>query len=207
MNSPMGFCVADVKPLVSLGRDDLMETGFIPADLFGPILMNITQVIGMDFMSNLVCPPSGWDACFNSSEAITTSPSFAPDVCKWTPNPGSFIVVALSRLDTISIEDEDEDEGEGECEGECLNASDIAGLALLGLCCCGIPAIVIKKIRGGNFTGGGSRGFGGGSDDSSFEGSSEDFSMDGADGGGGGGDGGGGDGGGDGGGGGGGGGD
>ena len=57
-------CVASLTPKFDATRDDLMSTGFIPAQVAWPLQVEVTQIYGQDFNPALICqpPPPGVDA-------------------------------------------------------------------------------------------------------------------------------------------------
>lgn len=66
-------------------RDDMMGTGFIPADFISPISLTIYRVDGSDFIDTTtgvppvgVCPPNGWDA--EKNEPAWTPVDPFPDI-------------------------------------------------------------------------------------------------------------------------------
>ncbi|CAJ1400652.1 unnamed protein product [Effrenium voratum] len=50
-------CAAQISPKIDATRDDLLNTGFIPADFTWPIHVKITEVSGTDFGPQ-ICPPT-----------------------------------------------------------------------------------------------------------------------------------------------------
>jgi len=50
-----------LDPPHNLNRDDLMDTGFWPADYTGPLRVSIFGITGTGFEPSSLCPPSGWD--------------------------------------------------------------------------------------------------------------------------------------------------
>mmetsp|Transcript_43797 Transcript_43797/g.81763 ORF Transcript_43797/g.81763 Transcript_43797/m.81763 type:complete len:631 (+) Transcript_43797:60-1952(+) len=51
-------CAIQISPKIDATRDDLLNTGFIPADFTWPIQVNITSITGTDFDPSTICPPS-----------------------------------------------------------------------------------------------------------------------------------------------------
>ncbi|CAJ1400649.1 unnamed protein product [Effrenium voratum] len=50
-------CVASLTPKFDATRDDLMSTGFIPAQVAWPLQVEVTQIYGQDFNPALICQP------------------------------------------------------------------------------------------------------------------------------------------------------
>jgi len=50
-----------LDPPHNLNRDDLMDTGFWPADYASPLRVSIFDVTGTGFEPSSLCPPPGWD--------------------------------------------------------------------------------------------------------------------------------------------------
>merc|ERR1711865_413134 len=53
-------------------RDDLMSSGFIPADYVSPIELEISQIVGPEFAQSVICPPAGWSPNPSSSNVSWT---------------------------------------------------------------------------------------------------------------------------------------
>jgi len=51
-------CNFQFSPKINANRDDLMNTGFIPADFTWPIHVNITSITGVDYDASKICPPN-----------------------------------------------------------------------------------------------------------------------------------------------------
>eukprot|EP00928_Gymnodinium_smaydae_P027800 TRINITY_DN21381_c0_g1_i1.p1 TRINITY_DN21381_c0_g1~~TRINITY_DN21381_c0_g1_i1.p1 ORF type:complete len:663 (-),score=97.44 TRINITY_DN21381_c0_g1_i1:148-2091(-) len=51
-------CYINYAPPVGFARDDLMSSGFVPADHVGPILVNFTRLVGADLAPSRICPPA-----------------------------------------------------------------------------------------------------------------------------------------------------
>jgi len=50
-------CNVMMSPKIDAARDDLMNTGFAPAQVAWPITVTITHLSGPDFTPSLICPP------------------------------------------------------------------------------------------------------------------------------------------------------
>eukprot|EP00442_Polarella_glacialis_P005445 CAMPEP_0115048028 /NCGR_PEP_ID=MMETSP0227-20121206/318_1 /TAXON_ID=89957 /ORGANISM="Polarella glacialis, Strain CCMP 1383" /LENGTH=304 /DNA_ID=CAMNT_0002431361 /DNA_START=1420 /DNA_END=2334 /DNA_ORIENTATION=+ len=72
------------EPPINATRDDLMSTGFIPADYTYPLSVNITAISGQEFAPALICPPPG----------LITGVS-------WWPTASKELFLTLSAVDEI----------------------------------------------------------------------------------------------------------
>lgn len=88
-------CVTPFEPPVNMGRDDLMDSGFIPADYRSPLVVKITKLAGSEFGASKVCPPEDVLACIKGYNAT-------PCIVSWTPPQDSFIFVTLTQVSPLS---------------------------------------------------------------------------------------------------------
>jgi hypothetical protein len=74
-HSPASDCAGHFSPQVNLSRDDMMNSGFVPSNVTGPLKLIITEVLGTDFTPEKLCPPSNWtgNASGNTSGNVTGS--------------------------------------------------------------------------------------------------------------------------------------
>jgi len=119
-------CVQE-GPLGSANRDDLMDTGFWPADWKSPLTVTVFSVGGVDFERSQICPPAGWTN-FNGSEVLPVSSD-----------------LFLTMTEMAELGDELQDESAGSTVGAVLGS-------LVSICCCccclvAIFAICFKKAQ------------------------------------------------------------
>jgi len=119
-------CVQE-GPLRSANRDDLMDTGFWPADWKSPLTVTVFSVGGVDFERSQICPPAGWTN-FHGSEVLPVSND-----------------LFLTMTEMAELGDELQDESAGSTVGAVLGS-------LVSICCCccclvAIFAICFKKAQ------------------------------------------------------------
>jgi len=103
-------CIQD-GPRGSANRDDLMNTGFWPADWKSPLTVTIFSVSGVDFERSRICPPAGWTE-HDGSEVLPA---------------GSDIFLTMTEMAEL---------GDAlEADGSAGAAAAVAG-SLISICCC-----------------------------------------------------------------------
>jgi len=109
-------CVQE-GPLGSANRDDLMDTGFWPADWKSPLTVTIFSVRGVDFERSQICPPADWTN-FSGSEVLPT---------------GSDLFLTMTEMAELGDELQDESAG--------TEAAVLGSLISICCCCCCLVAI------------------------------------------------------------------
>mmetsp|Transcript_41068 Transcript_41068/g.129299 ORF Transcript_41068/g.129299 Transcript_41068/m.129299 type:complete len:640 (-) Transcript_41068:152-2071(-) len=76
-------CFTSVSPSFNAARDDLMDTGFVPADYTFPLYVNVSGVQGVSFLPTRICPPPGWTPEMNAT---------------WSPPDNESIFITLTAM-------------------------------------------------------------------------------------------------------------
>jgi len=118
-HSPASDCAGHFTPKVDLARDDLMNSGFVPANVTGPLRLIITGVMGVDFTPEMLCPPSNWTDNISSNVSGNVSGNF------------SALFVTLTRLaSSPAVEEVDPAASHGR------SALHFVALVVIAACCC-----------------------------------------------------------------------
>lgn len=118
-------------PRGSANRDDLMDTGFWPADWKSPLTVTVFSVKGVDFEKSRICPPAGWSQHDGSQ----------------MPAAGSDLFMAMTEMAELGDKLEEDTGVVGPVVG-----------TLVSICCCccciaAICAITYKVCRGADKVG------------------------------------------------------
>ncbi|CAE7551299.1 GND [Symbiodinium sp. CCMP2456] len=107
-------CDIKISPKIDATRDDLVNTGFIPADFKWPIHVKITSISCTDFDPSSICPPT------------------TPGV-QWTAPPMKQLFLTLTTMEELSAQAVASASSSG-FSG--MFSALIAGLAACCCCCC-----------------------------------------------------------------------
>lgn len=122
-------CFIEFAPPTPFARDDVMTTGFIPADFVGPVTINFTAIVGQDFLPSKVCPPVGWTPGVSQNVSKWNLPvRRLQNVSRWTPPEGHDLFASLTRVEQL--------EDEPPSTPGANHAHAIGVLVLLCACCC-----------------------------------------------------------------------
>mmetsp|Transcript_114078 Transcript_114078/g.285385 ORF Transcript_114078/g.285385 Transcript_114078/m.285385 type:complete len:514 (-) Transcript_114078:334-1875(-) len=133
-HSPTSDCANRVTPMVDLARDDLMNSGFVPSNVTGPLRLLITEVLGADFTAEKLCPPTNWTENVSGNASGNISGNF------------SALFVKLTRLASVpAVDEEDPAVHHGH------SAVNFVIVAALAACCC--AGCVALGMRMGSFGG------------------------------------------------------
>jgi len=101
---PGSQCTSSFGLPVSAARDDLMSTGFVPADLTGPLRLRLSQIQGAAFRPEVICPPAGWSPgtlLANASLANASLANASSGNVSWAPSGQQALFVTLTRVEAL----------------------------------------------------------------------------------------------------------
>lgn len=161
-------CYTEVSPSFDAARDDIMATGFIPADYTFPVMVNFTEVVGEDYLASRICPPPGWIA---SPESTTTVAPLLPTLppalsvlsvpqlgaaSSWQPPENQSLFLALTVVSELSSNGQSsggsvpsQHDAKGSPQSGHMAFLTTAVLLLGGCCCFLVPLAVCMANRGG----------------------------------------------------------
>jgi len=150
-HSPASDCAGHFTPKVDLARDDLMTSGFVPANVTGPLRLIIQEVTGAAFSAEKLC------SLTNSTENVSSNVS---------SHTSSALFVTLTRLSSVAaVEERDEAKSHEDFAARLIGAG-----VLLACCCAGLAGcwVCCNQGKSGSYSDSDSYSSGYGSD-SSYE--------------------------------------